>query len=163
MATSQPTAISICTILSSIPAFMPNPPCETKVVTALPAAAEVSTEIWDMLASERRRVKNELIAAGQLSISQQLNSKSIPLMLIPRASCGNCHSIDRVLLRCARCKVARYCNTECQTAHWKLHRSFCFSTLTVPSCHLATMLTIVVCDDQMTARGPRRCQSRSMN
>ena len=26
---------------------------------------------------------------------------------------------------CSRCKVARYCNTSCQTAHWRIHSISC--------------------------------------
>lgn len=29
------------------------------------------------------------------------------------------------LRRCTRCKIAVYCNLECQTEHWKIHRSVC--------------------------------------
>ncbi|KAL7698093.1 MYND finger domain-like protein [Lotmaria passim] len=29
------------------------------------------------------------------------------------------------LLRCSRCKVAKYCTAECQKADWKIHRQVC--------------------------------------
>lgn len=29
------------------------------------------------------------------------------------------------LLRCGKCKVTVYCNTECQAAHWKKHKKVC--------------------------------------
>ena len=42
--------------------------------------------------------------------------------------CGHCHRSakgESDLLRCGRCQIAYYCNKECQTAHWTLHKRFC--------------------------------------
>jgi hypothetical protein len=29
------------------------------------------------------------------------------------------------LKKCSRCKMARYCSTECQGLDWKKHKPFC--------------------------------------
>lgn len=34
---------------------------------------------------------------------------------------------DEALLRCSRCKVAKYCCAECQRADWKIHKQVCKS------------------------------------
>lgn len=40
--------------------------------------------------------------------------------------CFYCHSTTRRLLRCGGCKVVFYCNTDCQSKHWKLiHKENC--------------------------------------
>ncbi|KAG8165831.1 hypothetical protein KVR01_004383 [Diaporthe batatas] len=45
-------------------------------------------------------------------------------------SCYHCGKIQadlgEALNRCARCKVASYCNKDCQKAHWKAHKPSCF-------------------------------------
>ncbi|RPA86841.1 hypothetical protein BJ508DRAFT_357920 [Ascobolus immersus RN42] len=32
---------------------------------------------------------------------------------------------DKKLLACGRCRVIKYCNKECQTAHWGQHKKYC--------------------------------------
>lgn len=40
--------------------------------------------------------------------------------------CYNCHAQkDSGLLKCSKCKIASYCNKECQKAHWKEHKEEC--------------------------------------
>ncbi|KAJ6134437.1 Zinc finger MYND-type [Penicillium sp. IBT 18751x] len=39
--------------------------------------------------------------------------------------CGFTPSLDTELLRCARCKQARYCTKACQKEDWKLHKNRC--------------------------------------
>ncbi|KAH0834204.1 ankyrin repeat-containing domain protein [Lanmaoa asiatica] len=39
--------------------------------------------------------------------------------------CDNCRAKGSGLKRCARCHVVRYCSTECQRAHWKVHKPEC--------------------------------------
>ena len=51
--------------------------------------------------------------------------------LASRWECANCSLPEQpgVALRpCSRCKLVRYCGTECQVQHWKKgggHRKFC--------------------------------------
>lgn len=42
--------------------------------------------------------------------------------LTPR--CRHCASVGK-MLRCAKCKIARYCGRECQLADWKEHKKNC--------------------------------------
>ncbi len=37
-------------------------------------------------------------------------------------------SLASSLVLCSRCARVRYCNRECQRAHWRRHRPFCWST-----------------------------------
>lgn len=39
--------------------------------------------------------------------------------------CAQCGATAPAMLRCRRCKAARYCGTECQAKHWKAHKRFC--------------------------------------
>lgn len=38
--------------------------------------------------------------------------------------CGHCQTADPTL-RCARCKTVKYCDAECQKAHWPTHKPEC--------------------------------------
>ncbi|VDB85416.1 unnamed protein product [Peniophora sp. CBMAI 1063] len=52
--------------------------------------------------------------------------------------CENCYAHEsqtqKPFLSCSRCKMARYCNAECQRTHWKAHKRCCepFSESTSP-------------------------------
>ena len=39
-------------------------------------------------------------------------------------SCGHCRQPDATL-RCSRCQCVKYCQKECQKAHFKLHKRSC--------------------------------------
>ncbi|KAG9122643.1 hypothetical protein FRC07_000899 [Ceratobasidium sp. 392] len=44
----------------------------------------------------------------------------------PTDVCWRCGGVGRPLLRCARCKKARYCSKECQKTHWnEEHKNVC--------------------------------------
>jgi hypothetical protein len=36
-----------------------------------------------------------------------------------KTRCAHCNAKGASLVQCSRCKMVRYCNKECQTAHWK--------------------------------------------
>lgn len=38
-------------------------------------------------------------------------------------ACANCQRA--AALRCAKCKIVRYCDTECQRADWPVHKKHC--------------------------------------
>ena len=40
-------------------------------------------------------------------------------------ACHSCGKIDNGLLVCVKCKIAMYCDKECQRAHWKVHKGLC--------------------------------------
>jgi hypothetical protein len=40
-------------------------------------------------------------------------------------TCCFCHAFSKTLKKCAKCKKASYCSKECQTHHWKRHKSIC--------------------------------------
>lgn len=40
--------------------------------------------------------------------------------------CGNCAKATKDSMpRCAGCKVAHFCNTDCHKARWSFHKGFC--------------------------------------
>ena len=43
------------------------------------------------------------------------------------ATCDHCGEANDKLLRCGRCRKARYCGADCQKAHWKEHKRDCVS------------------------------------
>ncbi|KAJ3039953.1 hypothetical protein HDV00_011619 [Rhizophlyctis rosea] len=44
-------------------------------------------------------------------------------------TCANCKKQDdKSLLRCTNCEVMRYCNKQCQRAHWTQHHDLCCPT-----------------------------------
>jgi hypothetical protein len=49
--------------------------------------------------------------------------------------CGNCNKNDTesVLLTCTGCKTAKYCNAECQAAHWLFHKPNCVPPSAIPA------------------------------
>lgn len=40
-------------------------------------------------------------------------------------ACGNCKKQSAILKACAKCKTTKYCDRECQKAHWKAHKKQC--------------------------------------
>src|SRR5258708_3387937 len=40
-------------------------------------------------------------------------------------TCDNCREALANPMVCGRCKVAPYCNKECQKSHWKTHKQIC--------------------------------------
>ncbi|OJD31510.1 mynd domain [Diplodia corticola] len=42
-------------------------------------------------------------------------------------TCASCGKVSDDLKRCAKCHSERYCNRDCQKAHWKTHKKVCAS------------------------------------
>ncbi|EEQ35353.1 putative [histone H3]-lysine(4) N-trimethyltransferase [Microsporum canis] len=45
----------------------------------------------------------------------------------PATQCANCRNESGALMSCGRCKTVKYCNRECQVAHFKDHKAACRS------------------------------------
>lgn len=43
----------------------------------------------------------------------------------PSSICAACHKSKSNLLRCSRCGMVYYCDSQCQKKHWKKHKSKC--------------------------------------
>ncbi|KAJ6580823.1 hypothetical protein B0H19DRAFT_1369312 [Mycena capillaripes] len=39
--------------------------------------------------------------------------------------CSACNAASATLKQCSRCQKTRYCNSDCQRNHWKIHRETC--------------------------------------
>jgi hypothetical protein len=42
-----------------------------------------------------------------------------------KRACANCGTEALILKACGGCKTARYCNVDCQRAHWVVHKASC--------------------------------------
>lgn len=43
-----------------------------------------------------------------------------------RSTCAFCQTKSpEILMKCAKCKIAAYCNRDCQVKHWKVHKLHC--------------------------------------
>ncbi|KAI0013495.1 hypothetical protein F4779DRAFT_640867 [Xylariaceae sp. FL0662B] len=49
-------------------------------------------------------------------------------------TCLDCGAKPANLLRCGRCKMARYCNASCQSFDWIIHKKVCYARDEVRSC-----------------------------
>ena len=54
--------------------------------------------------------------------TSMLSKKNLPKFAMP---CDYCRVISTKLKKCGRCKMAYYCNAECQKAHWVAHKTCC--------------------------------------
>lgn len=64
---------------------------------------------------------------GQLFITQKVQSQSSLIVKESALSrhCGHCKRPSDKLKNCARCKVYRYCDVECQRNDWAVHKRIC--------------------------------------
>lgn len=64
----------------------------------------------------------DLTADQKVNVARDLSHDSeSDSMLV----CHNCGKVSESLINCPHCKTAKYCNEECQRAHWKVHKSAC--------------------------------------
>lgn len=47
------------------------------------------------------------------------------LKQVVRYRCGHCDNLSPQMHKCSVCKIARYCNRECQRADWPKHKTLC--------------------------------------
>ena len=40
-------------------------------------------------------------------------------------TCFGCGGSPEMLLKCGKCVIATYCGSECQKAHWEIHKNLC--------------------------------------
>jgi hypothetical protein len=45
--------------------------------------------------------------------------------LLAKTHCSNTGCSGAGIMKCTRCKQARYCGEPCQLAHWKAHKAEC--------------------------------------
>ncbi|EQC32844.1 hypothetical protein, variant [Saprolegnia diclina VS20] len=61
--------------------------------------------------------------AGDSDVEMDVESSSSPPTPTPTSKCTVCGRPSRN--RCAVCKTPYYCSKQCQSAHWKYHKSVC--------------------------------------
>jgi hypothetical protein len=90
---------------------------------------------------------DDVIAGKDGPINEKVKSSLARLQGLARLSnfdtntcvkmCNHCQKCETLetqmdsekLMKCQRCKVAYYCNRECQVANWKSHKKMCSSTV----------------------------------
>jgi hypothetical protein len=60
--------------------------------------------------------------------------------------CNNCKKTLKLSLLCGGCKAVSYCDKQCQTINWSVHKQYCKSQ-NLPKIYI-TMKGTVTCDDQ---------------
>jgi hypothetical protein len=45
--------------------------------------------------------------------------------LVAKTHCSNTGCSGAGIMKCTRCRQARYCGEQCQLAHWKVHKADC--------------------------------------
>jgi hypothetical protein len=66
---------------------------------------------------EARQGINEMLAEAM----GEPNAQNMSAEVTPCGNCGNTEAKKK----CNRCMVIAYCNKNCQTAHWPLHKRMC--------------------------------------
>lgn len=55
-----------------------------------------------------------------------MSEKSLEPPINPlKWSCMFCYKMSTKMMRCSKCGTATYCNKECQSKHWKIHKLTC--------------------------------------
>lgn len=65
--------------------------------------------------ASRYQKKNEVVdfAAVYRSLSRRCRT------------CSDCEPVNTKYLVCSRCRIARYCSTDCQRENWRDHKEYC--------------------------------------
>ena len=50
-------------------------------------------------------------------------AQAFPGIVAGKRTCAHCGKPGK--LKCGKCKLAYYCNAECQKVHWKMHKLLC--------------------------------------
>lgn len=90
-------------------------------------AAELvrSSQRYFLKHGTKRMISAELINGHMLQMNESEQKCFSSAELQQFISCDNCCKRMQHRLRCGRCKLALYCNRDCQRAHWSLHKPYC--------------------------------------
>lgn len=66
---------------------------------------------------ENNACPSESVAVASIKVKRENIKK--------QGSCGNCGKYEAKMKLCQDCMAVRYCNRECQTSHWKIHKKEC--------------------------------------
>eukprot|EP01038_Epipyxis_sp_PR26KG_P012714 gene12714-17051_t len=92
---------------------------EGNTVTLLYAKKHMTMDDSMMICLENVNYVSIFPVTQELWINEAIKSNN-------PVNCFECNSTSSQLLRCTQCKIACYCNKNCQTKHWKnIHKKIC--------------------------------------
>ncbi|KAI9009073.1 hypothetical protein DFJ74DRAFT_345814 [Hyaloraphidium curvatum] len=94
-----------------------NPEAQRAYQEAMGIKSEL--EFNDTLPPEARELLRNTVERIKRWLSEHVQPVS------PSDACKSCGVARFGMLRCSRCKSARYCSRECQVQHWPVHRQDC--------------------------------------
>ncbi|CAI9736889.1 Hypothetical predicted protein [Octopus vulgaris] len=56
------------------------------------------------------------------------DDKSAVKKSVKAEKCDNCGKLDEHIMKCVKCKIAKYCSKSCQISAWPLHKKSCKSS-----------------------------------
>eukprot|EP00698_Gefionella_okellyi_P001891 TRINITY_DN11731_c0_g1_i2.p3 TRINITY_DN11731_c0_g1~~TRINITY_DN11731_c0_g1_i2.p3 ORF type:complete len:152 (-),score=34.89 TRINITY_DN11731_c0_g1_i2:80-535(-) len=84
-------------------------------------------DTWVLELSRGGIVDDEVLQRASAEVEARLQQKSdLPYGVVSSLDgCAYCGKTEGKLLKCARCVAVRYCNRDCQKAHWREHKPVC--------------------------------------
>lgn len=113
--------------LEQLTVFDPPPPTELPkafIIEQIPEIhANLSKSNWpEVIANVKAKFANPTEVARTISeIYQKIETDPIK----EEDLCANSNCRKLATKRCSKCKKARYCSRECQSAHWSTHKKYC--------------------------------------
>ena len=91
--------------------------------SAVPSAdqAALRLQVTEVAASVHRKARD----VRKQNTYESVRSGEGSTRMAVCTACSKPAGLGMSLLKCARCMVVAYCNTECQTAHWAEHKKMC--------------------------------------
>lgn len=111
LATNPTTPVSI---INQVDTYDPH----TEVIIVVNTNMGSGIRVFDLLDVTREEVDRAVLKWTGDGIVEERDG-------IHKMLCIGCKKLVLQFSRCSRCKVAYYCNIECQRSHWNEHKRIC--------------------------------------